>query len=173
MLTLATVMLPSEVTLVPSYILFAKLQWVNTFRPLIVPSWLGGGAFNIFLMRQFFMTIPREFDDAARIDGANSLHIFLRLLLPLIKPALATVAVIAFIAQWDAFMEPMIYLNSTQKYTLALGIRFFQQYSSGEGVPRDNLLMAASMIMIAPPIISFFLAQRYFVRGIVMSGIKG
>ena len=173
LLTLGTVMLPVEVTLVPTYLLFSNVGWVDTFRPLIVPAFFGGGAFNIFLLRQFFMTIPRDLDDAARMDGASSLRIYWNILMPLTKPALATIAVIAFIAEWNAFMGPMIYLNSTDKFTLALGIRYFQQFGTSEGDPRQNLLMAASLIMAAIPILLFFVAQRYFVRGIVMSGIKG
>jgi ABC-type glycerol-3-phosphate transport system permease component len=171
--TLATLMLPIEVTLIPTYLLFNKIGWLNTYLPLIVPSWLGGGAFFIFLMRQFFMTLPYDLDDAARIDGANSWQLFIRILLPLTRPALATMAVISFIAHWDEFMAPLIYLLDPEKFTVAVGLRQFQSQAAGDSEPMEHLLMAASLIVAAPMILLFFVAQRYFVRGIVMSGIKG
>lgn len=173
LLTLATLMLPVEVTLIPTYLLFNKIGWLNTYLPLIVPSWFGGGAFYIFLMRQFFMTLPYDLDDAGRIDGANSWDIFFRLLLPLCKPVLATMAVISFTAHWDEFMAPLIYLLDPEKFTVAVGLRQFQSLAAGESEPMEHLLMAASLIVASPMILLFFLAQRYFVRGIVMSGIKG
>ena len=173
MITLSTMMLPVEVTLIPTYLLFNKLDWLDTYKPLIVPHWFGGGAFNIFLMRQFFLSIPRELDDAARMDGAGSFRIYWRILLPLCRPALATMAVISFIANWNSFMGPLIYLISTDKFTVAVGLRHFQTLAGGESEPTEHLLMAASVIVAAPCIVLFFLAQRYFVRGIVTTGIKG
>jgi ABC-type glycerol-3-phosphate transport system permease component len=171
--TLSTMMLPVEVTLIPTYLLFNKLGWLDTYLPLIVPNWFGGGAFFIFLMRQFFMSLPRELDDAGRIDGANSLDIFWRILMPLCKPALATMAVISFVNNWDEFLGPFIYLLTPIKFTVAVGLRKFQTDAGGETEPMEHLLMAASLIVAAPMILLFFVAQRYFVRGIVMSGIKG
>lgn len=175
MLTLSTLMLPTEVTLIPLYLLFNKIKWLDTYLPLIVPSFFGGGAFLIFMMRQFFMTIPMDLDEAARIDGAGYLRIFLQILLPLSGPVLATAAVITFIADWNAFLFPYIILNDKLKFTIGIGIKYFQTIAANidSMEPRENLLMAASMMMTAPIIILFFTAQRYFVRGIVMSGIKG
>ncbi|MEZ4734587.1 MAG: carbohydrate ABC transporter permease [Caldilineaceae bacterium] len=175
MLTLSTLMLPSEVTLIPLYLLFNKIRWLDTYLPLIVPAFFGGGAFLIFMMRQFFMTIPMDLDEAARIDGAGYLRIFWQILLPLSGPVLATAAVITFIADWNAFLFPYIILNDKAKFTIGIGIKYFQTIASNidSMEPRENLLMAASLMMTAPIIVLFFTAQRYFVRGIVMSGIKG
>lgn len=175
MLTLSTLMLPTEVTLIPLYLLFNKIKWLDTYLPLIVPSFFGGGAFLIFMMRQFFMTIPMDLDEAARIDGAGYLRIFWQILLPLSGPVLATAAVITFIADWNAFLFPYIILNDKLKFTIGIGIKYFQTIAANidSMEPRENLLMAASMMMTTPIIILFFTAQRYFVRGIVMSGIKG
>jgi multiple sugar transport system permease protein len=173
LLTLSTMMLPYEVTLIPTYLLFNKIGWLDTFLPLIVPFWFGGNAFSIFLMRQFFMTIPRELDDAARIDGANFLRIFWNVLMPLSGPILATLAVIGFIAHWNDFLGPLIYLDSRSKFTIALGLRYFQNISGLGGEPLQHLLMAASVTFTIPCIVIFFVAQRYFVQGIVLSGVKG
>lgn len=173
LVTLSTMMLPTEVTLIPSYLLFNKFKWIDTFRPLIVPHWFGGGAFNIFLMRQFYMTIPLELDEAARIDGANFLRIYWDILLPLLKPALATIAVLSFVWSWNDFIGPLIYLQSQEKFTLALGVRHFATLWDPQSRPRDHLFMAACTITTTPCILLFFAAQRYFVRGIVMTGIKG
>jgi ABC-type glycerol-3-phosphate transport system permease component len=173
MLTLSTMMLPGEVTLIPLYIGFAKIGWLDTFKPLIIPSFFGGGAFLIFLMRQFFMTIPLDLDEAARIDGAGYLRIYWQIIMPLAVPALATAAVLSFISRWDNFMGPFIFLNSKNKFTLAVGVRFFASLADPDGVPTQHLLMASSLMMTVPIILLFFLAQRFFVRGIVMSGIKG
>jgi ABC-type glycerol-3-phosphate transport system permease component len=172
MVTLSTMMLPAEVTIIPQYLGFRELDMLDSFYPLIVPSWLGGGAFYIFLLRQFFMTIPRDLDDAARIDGANGFQIFWRVLLPLAKPALATVAVISFIATWDEFLRPLIYLNSTEKFPLSVGLRYFNNRGN-ETDPLDHLLMAAAVMVTVPCLILFFCTQRYFVKGVVTSGIKG
>jgi ABC-type glycerol-3-phosphate transport system permease component len=175
MLTLSTMMLPVEVTLIPLYLLFAKINWLDSYKPLIVPSYFGGGAFLIFMMRQFLMTIPMDLDEAARIDGASYLRIFWQILMPLSVPALATASVITFMAEWNAFLYPYIFLNDKLKYTVAIGIKYFQAIASNidSMEPRENLLMAAGLMMTTPIIVLFFLAQRYFVRGIVMSGIKG
>jgi multiple sugar transport system permease protein len=173
LITLSTMMLPHEVTLIPTYLLFNRLGWLDTFLPLIVPQWFGGTAFSIFLMRQFFMTIPRELDDAARIDGANFLRIFWSILMPLAGPALATLAVIGFIANWNDFLGPLIYLESRTNFTIALGLRYFQSVAGLGGEPMHHLLMAASVTFTIPCIVIFFVAQRYFVQGIALSGVKG
>jgi ABC-type glycerol-3-phosphate transport system permease component len=174
MVTLATMMLPSQVTLIPTFLLFNKIDWVDTSRPLWVGSWFGGGAFNIFLLRQFFMTIPREMDEAAKIDGAGYFRIFWQLIMPLSRPVLATVTIIAMMANWNSFLGPLVYLNSTERFTIALGLRFFNTYKDQAAMkPLEHLLMAATTMSIMPTILLFFSGQRYFVRGIVMTGIKG
>jgi multiple sugar transport system permease protein len=157
------------VTLIPQYVLFSYLHWTNTFLPLMVPAWFGW-PFFIFLLRQFFMTIPRDLDDAARIDGCSTFGILGRILLPLTKPALATVAVLAFIGNWNNFMGPLIYLRDQDKYTLALGLQRFQGV---QGNVQYHYMMAVAVLTVLPIIIMFFFAQQYFVRGIVMTGIKG
>lgn len=167
---LATIMLPGEVTLVPVYLLFRSLNWLDTYQPLIVPSWFGGGAFYIFLLRQFFMTLPNELDDAAKIDGASLLQIYARIIMPLSGPALATVAIFAFFSHWNSFQPPLIYLNSAEMYTLPVGLRL---YLSTMGNTHWNFLMAATLISIIPPLALFFLSQRFFIQGAVMSGVKG
>ncbi len=173
MLLISTIMLPYEVTLIPTYLLFHYIKWLDTFRPLIVPAWLGGSAFGIFLLRQFFQTLPLDLDEAAKLDGAGHFRIYREIILPLSGPALATLAVISFVGEWDSFIHPLIFLNSQSKFTLAIGLRYFQTLPDLSGDPTEHLLMAASTMMSAPPILLYFLAQRYFVRGIVMSGIKG
>ncbi len=170
--TLATLMLPGYITLIPNYMLFWKLGWLNTYWPLILPFWAGGGAFFIFLFRQFFMTIPLELDEAARIDGAGYPRIWWSIMLPLSGPVYTTAAIIAGIAQWNSFLLPLTYLTKPELYPIGVGLRYFQ-VTPGEGLPKDHLLMAASVMMTVPIIIIFFLGQRYFVRGVVMSGIKG
>lgn len=174
-ITLATMMLPAEVTLIPTYLLFKYLGWLNTIRPLWVPAWFGGGAFAIFLLRQFIMTLPRELDEAAIIDGANPFRVLFAVLLPLMQPVLATISVISFIGAWNDFMGPLIYLNSPKKFTVALGLRYFQTTpgSQSYGVPTQHYLMVCCVLSALPIIILFFAAQKYFVQGIVMSGLKG
>src|SRR5579859_8011048 len=172
-LTLGTLMLPAQVTLIPQYILWSKMGFVNSLYPLWVPFWFGGGAFNIFLLRQFIMTLPRELDEAALIDGANRFHIFRTIILPLSVPALATVVIISFLAGWDDYLSPLVYLNSQEMYTLALGLSFFRNYPETGGLPQQHLLMAASVMTTLPPVLLFLAAQRYFIQGIALSGIKG
>lgn len=172
-ITLATMMLPAQVTLIPQFILFNQLGWINTLFPLWVPYLFGGGAFNIFLLRQFIRTLPRDLDEAALIDGASYWRIFGSVLVPLMKPALATVAVISFIGHWNDFVNPLIYLNSPENFTLALGLNYFKSVPESSGLPLEHLLMAASVMVIIPVLILFFAAQRYFVEGIALSGIKG
>jgi multiple sugar transport system permease protein len=172
-LLLGTMAVPSEVTTIPQFLLFKSLGWTNTFLPLIVPSYLGGGAFSVFLLRQFFLTLPRDLDDAATIDGAGTLRILLQLLLPLSKPALATVAILSFVYHWNDFFTPLIYLDSRELYTVSLGLNYFKAEPTQGGPPMAHLLMGASIIVTIPVIVVFFSLQRYFVQGIVMSGIKG
>jgi multiple sugar transport system permease protein len=167
-LTIATLMLPFQVTLVPLFIVFKKIGWVGDFRPLILPAFFGN-AYYIFLLRQFFMTIPMELSDAARIDGASERRIFWSIILPLVKPALATVVIFEFIRQWRDFLYPVIYLSDQNLYTLSLGL---QKYSSEYG--REwGLLMAASVLITMPIILLFFFTQKTFVQGITLTGIKG
>jgi ABC-type glycerol-3-phosphate transport system permease component len=173
LITLGTMMLPAQVTLIPQFVLFHKLGWINTLMPLWIPHWFGGGAFAIFLFRQFIMSLPRDLDEAAIIDGAHYPRIYWSVLLPLCKPVLATVAVISFIAGWNDFVNPLIYLSSPEKFTLAVGLNYFKSVPESSGMPLEHLLMAASVMVIVPVLVIFFAAQRYFVQGIVLSGIKG
>jgi multiple sugar transport system permease protein len=168
-LLLSTMMLPDIVTLVPKYILFSRLHWINTFLPLTVPFWFGGGAFNVFLIRQFFMTLPYELDEAARMDGAGNLRIYAQLILPLSVPALATVVILTAVNNWNDFLSPLIYLNSPARFTLALGL---QNYQSLYGT-QWAWLMAASMVMVAPILALFFGFQRFFIEGIQLTGLAG
>ncbi|MFH1084780.1 MAG: carbohydrate ABC transporter permease [Chloroflexota bacterium] len=171
-LTLGTMMLPDQVTLIPQFILFFRMGWINTLKPLWVPAWFGGGAFAIFLMRQFLMQLPRELDEAAIIDGAGSFRIYWQLLMPLCKPVLATLAVISVIGRWNDYFGPLIYLNQEKKFTLSVGLTFFRRIPEA-GLPTEHYLMAASTLMTLPLIVLFFSAQRYFVQGIALTGIKG
>jgi len=170
---LSTMMLPWQVTIVPTFLLFRFLGWINTYFPLILPFFFGGGAFYIFLLRQFFMTIPKDLDEAAKIDGASSVRIFWNILLPLAKPALATVAIFSFIEHWNEFIAPLIFLNSTEKFTVSIGLRHFTASAFESDEPREAILMAASLITALPVLILFFAAQKYFVQGIVTTGLKG
>jgi len=172
-ITLATLMLPEQVTLIPQFVLFHKLGWINTLLPLWVPAWFGGGGFAIFLMRQFFLSLPKDLDEAALIDGASFLRIFWSILLPLCKPVLATLGIITMIGSWSDFLGPLIYLNSPEKFTVSVGLRFFANAPDVGGEPMQHLLMAACILSMLPVIVIFFLGQRFFVQGIVMSGIKG
>lgn len=168
-LLLSTMMLPDIVTLVPQFVLFRSLGWVDTFLPLIVPTFFGGGAFNIFLVRQFYLTIPRDFDEAARIDGASYLRIWWHIILPLSRPVLIAVGIFSFVYHWNDFLLPLIYLQSEGNKTLALGLRAFISPTDASW----NVSMAASMFLVIPVLLVFFLAQRQFIRGVVMTGIQG
>ncbi len=168
---LATMMLPFAVTMIPIFVIFKTLGWLNTFLPLIVPYWLGGSAFYIFMLRQFFLTIPFELDEAARVDGAGSWRIYGQIILPLAKPALTVVTILSFFQHWNDFLGPLIYLSSADKRTLALGLNALQGLEWGRDT--THLVMAFSVLMITPIIIMFFAAQRVFVQGIVLTGIKG
>jgi ABC-type glycerol-3-phosphate transport system permease component len=173
MLVIATLIVPWEVTIVPSFLLYKFLGWLDTLKPLIVPSWFGGSPLYIFLLRQFFMSIPRDLDEAAEMDGANSFRILWQILVPLCLPALTTVAIFSFLQHWNEFIQPLIFLNTPDHFTVSLGLRLFQTSPADPGEPKEHLLMAAAVIASLPCILLFFAAQRFFVRGIVMSGIKG
>jgi ABC-type glycerol-3-phosphate transport system permease component len=170
LIMISTMMLPGQVTMIPLYILFAKIGWVNTFLPLIVPSFFGI-PFYIFMMRQFFMTIPIEYDESARIDGATTFQIFYKIILPLSKPALVTMTIFLFMWSWNDFFTPLIYLHDTNKYPLALGLQLFRTY--GEYSTRWDYIMAGSLLMAIPPLLVFFFAQKYFVEGVTVTGLKG
>jgi len=173
LMVLSTLMLPTQVTLVPTFILFRMLGWLDSYKPLIVPLYLGGGAFAIFLFRQFFMTIPKEYDEAAKIDGASSLRVLVQIIVPMSKPVFITLAIFAFLRSWNDFFYPLIYLNTLEKFTLQLGLQYFRRAADAGGEPTEHLLLAAAMVMTAPCIILFLTLQQYFVRGIVATGIKG
>ena len=167
--TLATMMVPFPVLMVPMYSFWRSLGWIGTFKPLWVPAWFGS-AFNIFLLRQFFRTIPFELSEAARIDGCSEWGIFREIVLPLAKPALAVVALFHFMYTWRDFLGPLIYLMDQRTFTLSLGLQFYQ---SQHGGTQWHLLMAASTIVVAPVIILFFFTQKQFIQGIAVTGIKG
>lgn len=168
MIVLSTMMIPGFVTLIPQYVLFAKLQWLNTYFPLVVPAFFGS-AFNIFLLRQFYMTIPDELIEAAKMEGASHFWIWWRIGLPLTKPALATVAIFSFNGAWNDFLGPLLYVNDESLYTLQLGLQVFK----GQMSTQWNYLMAGSLLVLLPVIILFFFFQKYFIQGInLQSGGK-
>jgi multiple sugar transport system permease protein len=168
-LLLSTMMIPDVILLVPQFILFREFGWIDTPLPLIVPTYFGGGAFNIFLVRQFYLTIPRDFDDAARLDGASNWQIWRQILLPLSAPALTAVAIFSFVHHWNDFLGPLIYLQSENNKTLALGLRAFISPTDASW----NISMAASLFLVVPVLVIFFIGQRYFIRGVAMTGITG
>jgi multiple sugar transport system permease protein len=164
----ATLMIPFPVTLIPQFLIFRNLGWIGTPNPLTWPA-LTGNAFFIFLLRQFYLTIPQELSAAAKIDGANELQIYWQIILPLARPALAAVALFTFMNNWNDFLGPLIYLNDKSQYTLAIGLYGFLSRVKTEWGP----LMAAAAIMISPIVVLFFLTQRTFIQGITLTGIKG
>lgn len=161
---LATMMLPGFVTLIPTYVLFANLGWLNTYLPLIVPPFFGS-AFNIFLLRQFYLTIPNELSEAAKIDGAGHLYTWFNIILPLSTPALATIAVFSFNGAWNDFLGPLLYLNDESLYTLQIGLQVFK----GQVATQWNYMMAGSLIVLIPVVVLFFIFQRYFIEGLNIS----
>lgn len=163
-----TMMIPSQVTMIPLYIIYTKLKLVGTIVPLVLPAWFGS-AYSIFLLRQFFKTIPNSLIESATIDGANDLTVYTKIMLPLCKPALTSVAILQFLGTWSDFMGPLLYLNKQEQYTLSLGLQAFMQMHYVEWGP----LMAASLIFTVPVILLFFFAQKYFIEGITVTGIKG
>lgn len=170
-LCLSGMMMPVYVTIIPLFTFFRWLGYINTYVPLIVPTYFGS-AFAIFLLRQFIMSIPLDFDESALIDGASRFTILTRIIMPNCQPALATVAIVGFMSSWDAFLGPLIFLDSVKKYTLPLGL-WFLRGTLDDALPRDHLLMAGAMIATFPVLLIFIFAQKYFIQGIVMSGIKG
>jgi multiple sugar transport system permease protein len=168
-ITLATMMIPFPVLMVPMFALFREFGWVGTFRPLWIPAWFGS-AFNIFLLRQFFLTIPRELSDAAVVDGCSQFQVFRYIILPLSKPALAVVALFQFLFTWNDFLGPLIYLTDQRMFTLSLGLQFYQ---SQHGGTEWHLLMAAATIVVLPIIVLFFFTQRTFIQGVALTGVKG
>lgn len=170
LIVLSTIMLPQQVVLIPQFILFKLFGWVDTFYPLTVPFFFATTPFLIFLLRQFFMKIPIEMDEAAKIDGCSYFQIYARIILPLSKPALGIVAIQSFMNNWNEFIRPLIFINSASKYTVSIALANF---SAEYGMTPWNLLMAASLIALLPCIILFFFAQRYFIQGIVITGLKG
>jgi ABC-type glycerol-3-phosphate transport system permease component len=171
-IALATMMLPYYVTMVPQFILFSRLGWMDGYLPLTVPYFFGGGAFNVFLFRQFFRTIPEDLSDAARMDGCSEFGIYWRIFVPLSTAVFITVSIFTFMFSWNDFIGPLLYINSPQNFTIALGLATYRSMM-GVGRTRWDLLMAASVAMTAPVVILFFILQRYFIMGVVMSGIKG
>lgn len=165
---LSTIMLPRQVTLIPIYILFQKIGWIDTLLPLIVPQFFAN-AYDVFLLRQFFMTVPLELDDAAKIDGATPIQTFLYVMLPQARPALVAVGIFHFMWSWNDFYEPLIFLHSRENWTVAVGLQTFNAMYA----VNTHLIMAASVVMVLPPILLFFFAQRVFAQGVVISGIKG
>lgn len=167
-LLLVTLMIPPQVTLIPQYLIFRELGWINTHLALIVPFWFGG-AFGTFLMRQFFMSIPQDLVDAAKLDGCTPWRMYWEIFLPLSIPALAALAVFVFLERWNDLLQPLIYLNSIELMTVTMGISYFL----GQYYADTPLLMAASCVGIIPTIVVFLIAQRYFIQGVVLSGMKG
>jgi len=168
LILLSTMMLPGVVTMIPGYVLYAKLGWINTYKPFLIPAFFGGGAFGIFLLRQFMMGIPREMDEAAKLDGASNAAIFWRLLLPNCGPVLATLAVFGFVGGFKDFMGPLMLLNDPDLMNMEVGLRSLQQAHKTD----FHLMMAGSMIVLLPIFVIFFSCQRYFVRGITLTGGK-
>lgn len=168
-LVLATMLLPTEVTIIPQYVLFTKLGWNDSWLPLMVPSWFGW-PFFIFLLRQFFMGIPHELDEAARLDGASSWRILWNIVVPLSKPVLATVVIFGFIGNWNNFLAPLIYIRSTNLQVLAVGLNMFR---GAYGPTSYHLMMAVALLVLMPVLVVFFFGQRLFVQGIALTGIKG
>jgi multiple sugar transport system permease protein len=168
LILIMTIMLPAQVTMMPVFLIFRWLGWTGTFLPLVIPPFLGG-AFSIFLLRQFFLTIPQELSDSARIDGCSELGILSRIIVPLAKPAIATVALFAFTNAWMDFLNPLIYLHDENSYTLAIGLQGFLGRHQNEW----SLLMAAATVITLPMLVLFFFAQRTFIQGIALTGMKG
>lgn len=167
---LATMMLPDQVTLIPTFIIFKHLGWVNTYFPITLPAWFARNAFYVFLLRQFFMTIPLDLDDAARMDGAGHFQVYWRIILPMSKPALGVAALMFAQFKWREFLAPLIYLNRSESYTAAIGLRTFMDETHGTDW---ELMMAANILFMIPVVVVFFFTQRYMIQGVVITGVKG
>jgi len=171
-LLISTIMLPSQVTLIPTFLIFHALGWVDTFKPLIVPDWLGGVPFTVFLLRQFIATIPLELDEAAKIEGASYFDIYRLIILPLIKPALAAVSIFVFLWNWNDFFYAVIYINTQANWTLQLALNAIRRNKNDVYFVEMEIIMAASIVVMLPCLIIFFAAQRFFIQGIVFTGVK-
>jgi multiple sugar transport system permease protein len=170
---LGTMMIPAQVTMIPQFLIMQKLGWYNTLKPLWVMSFFGS-AFSIFLLREFLKGIPRDLEDAARLDGCGFLRIYWHIMLPLVRPTLAVIAIFTFLATWNDFMGPLIYLSDQRLYPLSFGLYAFQIQSLQPGTSAGiGMLMAGSLLMMLPVIAIFFFAQRYFLQGITLTGMKG
>jgi len=167
-LVLSTMMVPSQVTLIPEYVIFKQVGWIDTYLPLVVPAWFGV-AFYIFLFRQFFLTIPRELDDAAMIDGANHLQILFRIMLPLSVPAVITCVALAVVSRWNDFFGPLIYINTTERQVVAVALTYFNVPNQAT---YQNLLMAGAVVTVIPVVLIFLFLQDYFVQGVTLTGLK-
>ena len=172
LLLLATMMLPFIITLIPVFLIWVQLGLIDQYDPLIVPAWFGGGAWAIFLLRQFLMSVPKDMEEAATIDGANIFQIFYMIMLPMVRPSLLAIGVLVFIGRWNDFMGPLIYLFTTVKFPLVLAMKFFEESLSNEA-PRWNYMMAISTVMAAPLLLIYFFAQRYFIEGLTVGAVKG
>ena len=167
-LVLSTIILPQQVTLIPQYLIFTKLGWINTLWPLIVPYWFGS-PFNIFLIRQYMMTIPLEIDDAARIDGAGWFQLYWRIVMPMAAPALGVVSIFSFNFHWNEYLHPLLYLNETKNFTVALGLPLL----NSRYITDIQQTMAQTVLAVLPVMAIFFLAQRFYIQGVVVTGVKG
>jgi len=172
LIMLSTMMLPGIITLIPTFLIWRTLGQIDTYDPLTIPIWFGGGAWAVFMLRQFYLTIPREMEEAAIIDGANTFQIYYKIMLPLIKPALLALGVLIFQGNWNNFMGPLIYLNTTLKFPLIVALKFFQKSISSESAPKWHYMMAMSTVMAAPILALYFAAQRYFIEGLTLGGVK-
>jgi ABC-type glycerol-3-phosphate transport system permease component len=171
MVILATMMLPPQVTLIPRYVVFSRLGWIDSLKPLVVPQWLAFSAYNVFLLRQYMMTIPLEYDEAATIDGCSLFGIYWRIILPLSAPAMGVIAISHFTWAWNEFLNALIYLNTYQKFTISIGLRLLQAHHHAH--VDWAALMAATLQSTIPVLVLFFAAQRYFIQGVVITGVKG
>lgn len=171
-LMLSTMMLPGIITLIPIFVIWRSLGLIDTYDPLVTGIWLGGGAWAVFLLRQFLLSIPKEIEEAAIIDGANTFQIYYKIMLPLVKPALLALGVLIFQGNWNNFMGPLIYLNSPIKFPMVVALKFFQESLSKEA-PKWHYMMAMSTVMAAPILVLFFTAQRYFIEGLTIGAVKG
>lgn len=172
MLMLSTMMLPGIITLIPTFLIWRTVGLIDQYDPLVLAAWLGGGAWAVFMLRQFLLSIPHDMEEAATIDGANTFQIYYLIMLPLIRPALLALGVLMFQGNWNNFMGPLIYINTPQKFPLVVALKFFQESLSNEA-PKWHYMMAMSTVMAAPLLALYFVAQRYFIEGLTVGGVKG
>lgn len=172
LIMLSTMMLPGIITLIPTFLIWRSLSLIDTYDPLTIAAWFGGGAWAVFLLRQFLLSVPKDFEEAAVIDGANTFQIYYSIMLPLVKPALLALGVLIFQGNWNNFQGPLIYLNTTLKFPIVVALKFFQESISKEA-PKWHYMMAMSTVMAAPILALFFVAQRYFIEGLTIGGVKG